>query len=117
MPTPKSPPPIADFARFIAPWTAASSNGWTVRTVVPRDSGDPPFTRGQEPFQVALPDDVRIHPGSGFLREPIRREADDDGLRPAVEGGTEQGLMPRVQEVERPAEDDAHLADHPVDTI
>src|SRR5207245_1151657 len=89
----------------------------TIRIVDRLDPSVAPFPRGQEPFQVALPDRVRIHTGSGFLREPIRREANDDGLRPAVEGGTEQGLMPSVQEIERPAEDDAHLADHPVDTI
>src|SRR5437660_374026 len=36
MPTPKSPPPIADFARFIAPWTASSSNGWSETSVFTR---------------------------------------------------------------------------------
>src|SRR5436853_288132 len=36
MPTPKSPSPIADFARFIAPWTASSSNGWSETSVFTR---------------------------------------------------------------------------------
>src|SRR5439155_64231 len=129
MPTPKSPPPIADFARFIAPWTASSSNGWSETSVFTRT----PRTRAGRESAWKTSFTARIFTGlfepmntcSGLRRLPrrsispsrMRREADDDGLRPAVEGGTEQGLMPRVQEVERPAEDDAHLADHPVDTI
>src|SRR5438876_4870312 len=36
MPTPKSPPPISDFARFIDPSTDSSSNGWSETSVFTR---------------------------------------------------------------------------------
>src|SRR3989440_2271235 len=76
MPTPKSPPPIADFARFIAPWTASSSNGWSETSVFTRT----PRTRAGRESAWKTSFTARIFTGlfeptdtcSGFRRFPRR---------------------------------------------
>src|SRR5207249_65769 len=79
-----------------------------VRVVDRFDSCGTPFPSREEAFQVPLADGVRIHARPRLAGEPVRRQADQDLLGPALEGGAQQRLVALVQDVERPSEDDPH---------